>query len=143
MTPIRCANSSRRIPTRRVRGTETFPPLYAQLGMPVLEACLEVSAESSEIPKLDSLPNFAHGVKVKVDIVVGVQDRRQQLIRKIEVTQVSPRIPPANRARTGLIERPRIFGILRILDQQAPLRSEQASMPRAACRQHAIHHVHA
>ena len=56
----------------------TFPPLYAQLGMPVLEACLEVSAESGEIPKLDSLPNFAHGVKVKVDVVVGVQDYRQK-----------------------------------------------------------------
>src|SRR5271154_959997 len=128
---------------RRVRGTETFPPLYAQLGMPVLEACLEVSAESSEIPKLDSLPNFAHGVKVKVDVVVGVQDRRQQLIRKIEMPQVSPRISPANGASAGLIQRPRIFGILRILDQHAPLRSEQATMPCAACRQHAIHHVHA
>ena len=33
--------------------------------MPVLEACLEVRGESSEIPKLDSLSNFAHDVKVK------------------------------------------------------------------------------
>src|SRR5580698_6903242 len=109
--------------------------------MPMLEACLEVSAESSEIPKLDSLPNFAHGVKVKVDVVVGVQDRSQQLVRKIEMPQVSPRIAPANRARARLIKPSWILGILRVLYEHPPLRGEQATMPRAPRRQHAIHHV--
>src|SRR5579863_8480406 len=38
------------------------------------EACLKVRAETFKVPKLDSLTNLPHDVKVKVEIVVGVQD---------------------------------------------------------------------
>src|SRR5580700_602056 len=40
------------------------------------EACLKVRAESFELSKTDSLPNFPHDVKVKVDVVMSVQDAR-------------------------------------------------------------------
>src|SRR5690242_11466511 len=39
-----------------------------------LKACLKVRTESIVLSKADSLPNFAHHVKVKVDVVVGVKD---------------------------------------------------------------------
>jgi hypothetical protein len=42
------------------------------------KACLKVRAESFELPKTNSVANFAHDVKVKVQVVVGVQDRCQE-----------------------------------------------------------------
>ena len=105
------------------------------------EACLKVRAESFELSKTDSLPNLAHYVKVKVDVVVGVQDARKRFARGIKVPQICTRIPAANSALTFFVYGPLIVCIPRVLDEQASLRSEQASMARAAGGQHAIHHV--
>ena len=44
----------------------------------VLMTSLKVRAELFELPKTDSLANFAHYVKVKVDVVVGVQNYREE-----------------------------------------------------------------
>jgi hypothetical protein len=38
----------------------------------LFQTSLKVRAELFEVPKTDSLANFAHVVKVKVDVVVGV-----------------------------------------------------------------------
>ena len=107
------------------------------------EACLKVRAESFELSKTDSLPNLAHYVKVKVDVVVGVQDACKRLTRGIKVPQIRTRIPAANGALTFFVYGPLIVCVARILDEQASLRSEQTAMARAARGQHAIHHVYA
>src|SRR5271154_64588 len=48
------------------------------LGFVLFQTSLKVKAELIELPKTDSLANFAHYVKVKVDVVVGVQNDRQE-----------------------------------------------------------------
>src|ERR1700733_6756756 len=62
------------------------------------EACLKVRTEFLELPKTDSLANFTHDVKVKVEVVVGVQDRREKLPSGIKMPQVCTGIPLTNRA---------------------------------------------
>src|ERR1039457_4850784 len=47
------------------------------------EACLKVRAESFQLPKRNSLTNLTHDVKVKVEIVVGVQDHREKFSGRI------------------------------------------------------------
>src|ERR1700690_336253 len=104
------------------------------------EACLKVRAETFELPKLDSLTNLAHDVKVKVEIVVGVQDDREKFASGIKMPKISAGIAAANRARTVLVNWPRIGRVLRVANKQTPLRSEQAAVARAARGKHAIHH---
>jgi hypothetical protein len=48
------------------------------LGFVLFQTSLKVRAELFELPKTDSLANFAHYVKVKVDVVVGVQNCRKK-----------------------------------------------------------------
>src|SRR5271155_3528277 len=48
------------------------------LGFVLFQTSLKVRAELIELPKTDSLANFAHYVKVKVNVVVGVQNDRQE-----------------------------------------------------------------
>src|SRR5579872_1273427 len=78
----------------------------------LMKACLKVRAESFELSKTDSLPNFTHHVKVKVKIVMGVQDRRQKFSRGIKMPQVCTRVSPANRATAVFVDRARIARIL-------------------------------
>ena len=40
----------------------------------LFQTSLKVRTELFERPKTNSLPNFAHSVKVKVDVVKGVKD---------------------------------------------------------------------
>src|ERR1700689_4703530 len=101
------------------------------------EACLKVRAETIELPKLDSLTNLAHDVKVKVEIVVGVQDYREKFSGRIEMPQVSAGISAANRAGAGLVNRPRIVRVFRVANEQSPLRSVEAAVARAPCGEHA------
>lgn len=105
------------------------------------EACLKVRAESIKLSKTDSLPNLAHYVKVKVDVVVGVQDACKRFARGIKVPQICTRVPAANGALTFFVYRTLIVCVTRIFDEQASLRSKEASMARAARWKHAIHHV--
>src|SRR5271166_4098269 len=81
-----------------------------------------------EIPKYYSLPHPPHGVKVVRQIVDGIERLRQQLIRRIEVPQISPRVASANLARAGGIYRAFVGRKPRILDGQAPLGGEQQSV---------------
>ncbi len=48
------------------------------LGFVLFQTSLKVRAELFELPKTDSVANFAHYVKVKVDVVVGVQNYRKK-----------------------------------------------------------------
>ena len=48
------------------------------LGFVLFQTSLKVRAELFELPKTDSLANFVHYVKVKVDVVVGVQNYREE-----------------------------------------------------------------
>src|SRR5271154_956950 len=103
----------------QIRCPGSSSALNAHFGMPDIEACVQVRAESREIPKTDSLANFAHHVKVKVDVVVGVQDRAKQFIRKEKMAQIGARIAAANGAAAGLVDWPEILGVAGVFDQHA------------------------
>ena len=74
---------------------------------------------------------------------MGVQDEREKFSGGIKMAQIGARIPAADGAAAIFINRARIFGVLRVANQHAALRSEEAAVARAARGQHAIHHVHA
>src|SRR5579862_3474068 len=67
-------------PNRQANGTCSPKVLLHSLPRPapawvcLREACLEVRTESFQLPKTDSLSDSLHHVKVKVEVVVGVQD---------------------------------------------------------------------
>src|SRR5271156_71007 len=55
---------------------------HQPLGFVLFQTSLKVRAELFELPKTDSLANFAHYVKVKVDVVVGVQNYREEFFAR-------------------------------------------------------------
>src|ERR1700735_1935580 len=59
------------------------------------------------------------------------------------MTEVSARVSLANGAAAILIDRARVFRILRAANQQAALRREEAAVASAARGEHAVHHVDA
>src|SRR6266852_1154713 len=110
---------------------------------PGFEARLKLCGESSQVPKRDSLANFPHDVKVKVEVVVGVQDRREDFVGHKQMPQVSARVAPADHAAAGFVWWARVIGVARILDEQTPLAGKQAAVACVPCGQHAVHHVNA
>src|ERR1700690_1921617 len=78
-----------------------------------------------------------------MQIVHRIQNLRQQLIRRIKMTQISPRIPLTDKARASRIERPRVLRIASLLDRNPPLRRKQQPMPSRPRGQNAVHHIDA
>ena len=72
---------------------------------------MEVRAESFERSKTDSLANFPHHVKVKVQVMEGVQDDREELSSGIKMPQICTGVSMANLALAALIDG---AGILRV-----------------------------
>ena len=93
---------------------------------------MQVSAESRQIPKTDSLANFAHDVKVKEKIVVGVQDRGEKFAGGVQVAEIGARVAVADGAGAGFVDGALVAYIFCVLDEQAALRSKQAAVARAA-----------
>lgn len=54
-------------------------------GFSLGKAGLKLRAESFQVPKSDSLSDLPHHVKVKVEIMVGVQDDREKFSRAVEM----------------------------------------------------------
>src|SRR5690348_10817708 len=77
------------------------------------ETSLKRRTEFPEVPKTDSLADFGHDVKVKVDVMEGVQSRAEDFVRHEKMPQIRARIAPARRTFTIRIERARILGIAR------------------------------
>src|SRR5271154_265340 len=115
----------------QIRCPGSSSALNAHFGMPDIEACVQVRAESREIPKTDSLANFAHHVKVKVDVVVGVQDGRKELAGGIKMPQIGTGIPLANGALAILIYGPGIVGIFCVPNEHTSIGRKKAAVPRA------------
>ena len=68
--PARDDGPKARAPKMLLRPRPRPTPAWVVL----FQTSLKVRAELFELPKTDSLANFAHYVKVKVNVVVGVQD---------------------------------------------------------------------
>src|SRR6185437_13791460 len=89
-------------------------------------------------PRLDSMTNLPHGVKVLVQIVVGMKLRCQDFTRLEEVAQVGARVARADPAGTGGVERAGVGGIAGVLDGNRAGGSEQQAIAGIAGGQHAV-----
>src|ERR1041384_7819591 len=87
------------------------------------------------------MPDAPHSVKVVAQVVDGVEDLGEYLVRRIEMTQVGARIAAANPAGTIGIERALVPCVACLLDRDFPLRCKEQSMPGGPRGQHTIHHV--
>jgi hypothetical protein len=94
-----------------------------------------------ERSKQQRLPDFAHRVNVKVEIMLGGQNGPQHLPRNQQVANVTSRIAPADRALTSRIKRRFIPRVLRILNYHLTLRSEHTAVARIPSWHDAIEHV--
>jgi hypothetical protein len=99
----------------RRRGCSARDRAQHLLGFVLFQTSLKVRAELFELPKTDSLANFAHYVKVKVNVVVGVQDRSEEFSGGIEMAQVRARVAAAHGAAAGFVNRARVARVLRAL----------------------------
>ena len=73
--------------SQKITSRDAAPPGVAPntcLGC-LFQTSLKVRTELFEHPKTDSLSDSPHDVKVKVDVVVGVQDGRQKFSRCIQM----------------------------------------------------------
>jgi hypothetical protein len=94
-----------------------------------------------ERSKQQRVPDFAHPVNVKVEVVLGGQNGPQHLPRKKQVAYVASRIALADRTLTSRIKRRFISRVLRVLDYHLPLRSEHTTVAGIPSWQDAIEHV--
>src|ERR1035438_1952586 len=85
-------------------------------------------AKFRELSKQERLPHSAHSVKVKVDIVVGGQDRSQHFAGYKKVPKVTARIALAHRTGARGIQRPLIPRVARVLDNDLALGGERAGI---------------
>ena len=109
----------------------------------LFQTSLKVRAELFELPKTDSVANLAHDVKVKVNVVVGVQNNREEFSGRIKMAEVGARIAAANRAGARFVYGTFVTYIFCVFYQQPALRGEQTPVAGAARGKHAIHHVNA
>src|SRR6266542_1412063 len=88
--------------------------------------------------EFNSVPNRPHGVKVKLDIVDGIERRRGHFAGQKEVPQVGPRTRAAGVATAGLVGWAIVLGVRRVLDVQLAGAGEQLPVTRVARRHDAV-----
>src|SRR2546428_8395975 len=84
---------------------------HAGSALPGLSSGLKLGQGPSPHPQIkfrkfaraDSLPNFAHGVKVKVQVMPRGKNRREHFPGHKKVAQIRARIAAPHRARTGRV----------------------------------------
>jgi len=103
----------------------------------------ELQAELLKRAERYSLPNPFHSVKVKVEVVNGVQRGRRHLAGNVQMAQVRAREVPAGVAATVRIRRQKVFRILRVLDRERPLTGEELAVPGVARRKDAVEEIDA
>src|SRR6185437_1544448 len=81
VAPFLLRNQAAMAGISRKQSSKILPALRPSQLDCLAEARLKPGAETFKVPKTNSLPNSAHHVKVKVDVVVGRQNRRQALPR--------------------------------------------------------------
>jgi len=86
---------------------------------------------------------LTHYVKVKVDIVVGREDRGGQFSGSEEMTKISARVTTAYGTTTFRIDGALILRVARVLDKHAAFAGVKAGVARGARGEDAIHHVDA
>src|SRR6476620_11867543 len=102
---------------------------------------MELAAEFFKRAEHYSLPNPAHCVKVKVEIMQRVEGSRGHLADDKKVAEIRAREVPAGVTRAIRIGRGHILGVARILDRDRPALGQQLAIASVPCRQHAVEEV--
>src|SRR5579864_4684339 len=120
-----------------------LPRIRYEQGIRLRFRCGLYTRKKSPLPKFYRMPHRSHGVKVVGQVVDGVQDLGQDLVARVEVSQVGARIAGADAASAAGVERAFVLSIARLLDGDPAFRSEQQTVAGGAGGQDAIHHVNA
>src|SRR4051812_45776418 len=81
------------------------------------EGLMELAAESFKRAEHNSLPNPAHGVKVKVEVMQRVEGSRRHFADDEKVPEIGPRKVPARVAAAIRIGRRHVFRISGVFDR--------------------------
>src|SRR5260370_21050732 len=81
---------------------------------------MHLGREFRQVPKLDSLADLPHDVKVKVDIGVGGENRRGEFSCREEMTKVGAPVAVAIGARACRLHGPLPVRVTRVCDQHEP-----------------------
>src|SRR5579859_1225628 len=104
---------------------------------------MKLRAEFFKRTETDSVPNPAHQVKVKVEVMETHQRSGGHFLRHVEMAQVGARKVRAGVAAAPGIRWLPVLGIARVLDDEDAVPRQQLPVPRVSSRQHAIEHVDA
>jgi hypothetical protein len=66
------------------------------------------------------MPDAPHSVKVVGQVVDGIENLRQEFIRRIKVTKICARVAAANLAGATRVERVLVAGVSGLLDGDFP-----------------------
>jgi len=77
--------------------------------------------ELIKVAKLDKLPYPDHRVKVEVQVMDCIQDRREDLTRHEQMSKIGAGAPSTDRAGALLIDRALIFFVFGMLDHDVAL----------------------
>src|SRR5258708_7781207 len=149
MTPFRRGAPSRGARLRNGAGPSSTGALREQEGSlasgglvrPGAELLDRLVGERARLAPLDGRAQVAHQVQVEGQVVQAVQAEAEQLLRGEEVAQVGAGEGAAGVAGAGRVGRPRVPGIARALDLQAPLPGEEQPVAGDPRWQHAVGEV--
>ena len=88
--------------------------------------------ELIEAAKLDKLPYSIHGVKVEVQVMDSVQDRREDLARHKQMPQIGAGVLHTHGATAPVIDRSGIFLVFGVFDDDVSIAREQPAVARVS-----------
>src|SRR6185436_17082046 len=106
------------------------------------EGLMELAAEFFKRAEHYSLPNPAHCVKVKVEIMQRVEGGGGHLADDKKVPQIGSRKVPAGMTSAVRVGRGHVFRIPGIFDRKRPTAREELTVPCVPCGQHTIKEVY-
>src|SRR3954462_2015228 len=105
------------------------------------EGLMELAAEFFKRAEHYSLPNPAHGVKVKVEVMQRVEGSCGHFTDDEKMAKIGAREVPASVAAAIRIGRRHVFGVAGVLDCHRSATCQQLPIARVPRRQHTIEEV--
>src|SRR6185369_16386727 len=88
------------------------------------------------------MPDFSHGVKVEVDIMIRTEYGSQDLSRSVEMSYICTTIAMADSAGAIRIQRPLVPAVGGILYIELSPTRKKLAVAGISCRHHAVEHIH-
>jgi len=92
--------------------------------------------------RLNRLPNFSEDVKIKKEVMYGVEDGRAYLLPFIQMAKVAAGEILAGVALTGLIHRPGVIRVFFVLDDNPAFAGEESAVSGIAGGEDTVKKIH-